>query len=883
MKRYVLPLLLLLVFFISACHRNEHLINLKAYQIKTKEMFAKTKLLAKERDSALFGVMDSNLTIQEREGMEFLYAFAPLSDLADYNGDYFLSQVRASLKAREEMPWGKKVPEQLFLHFVLPIRVNNENLDTFRSATYEELKARVQGMSMDQAALEVNHWCHEKVTYKGSDERTSSPLASMRTSWGRCGEESTFTVAALRAVGIPARQVYTPRWAHTDDNHAWVEVWVNDRWHFMGACEPEARLDKGWFEEPAKRAMLVHTRAYGWYRGNEPRIQSEERFSELNLIENYAQTKDIIIEVKDSLGKAVSQAKVEFQLYNYAEYYPIAKATTDKLGRANLRCGLGDLLVWVSKDSLYGYKLVKGVENGIVAITLTNKRPKTTDEVWDITPPARPLAAVADTVGSAVNRLRLKQEDEIRTKYTHTFKDSAYAAAFARELSYPRDTIKKIIRNSLGNWKEITKFLRNVSPENKMWACRMLLKLNDKDLRDVTADVLQDHLKNGMMYISETGSRYADFFSEYMLSPRIGNEMLRPWRGFLQSKFDRRFRAVVRDNPQHAVDWMLDNLKLDQVNNLHSRAPISPEGVYELKLADQRSMDIFFVALCRASGLPARLNPVTGKPQALVKGNFEDIILGTKEQEAGKMGSIALLNGNDKSDPQYTTHFTLAHFKNGVYRTYEFPEGRKVSDFPSAVDVEAGDWMLVTGNRMADGGVLSSVHFFNVEEGKTTQIEVVLREPKVEKAQYGKADIKGIELKAIGTGETINSAKMLNATGALWIWLDPGKEPSRHVLADLPAFKEELETWNGAVNIIIPKNLVPENYDPKSMAGLPKQSVFLSEEKQVLISRIEKLVQHPLAGNLPVIVLLDSEQNVIFLSEGYTIGIGEQIGKLIGK
>lgn len=49
----------------------------------------------------------------------------------------------------------------------------------------------------------------------------------MKTAYGRCGEESTFTVAALRSVGIPARQVYTPRWAHTDDNHAWVEAWVN--------------------------------------------------------------------------------------------------------------------------------------------------------------------------------------------------------------------------------------------------------------------------------------------------------------------------------------------------------------------------------------------------------------------------------------------------------------------------------------------------------------------------------------------------------------------------------------------------------------------------------------------------------------------------------
>ena len=52
----------------------------------------------------------------------------------------------------------------------------------------KELKDRVKGMSLEQAALEVNHWCHEKVIYTPSDGRTSSPLASIKTAYGRCGE-----------------------------------------------------------------------------------------------------------------------------------------------------------------------------------------------------------------------------------------------------------------------------------------------------------------------------------------------------------------------------------------------------------------------------------------------------------------------------------------------------------------------------------------------------------------------------------------------------------------------------------------------------------------------------------------------------------------------
>ncbi|MBO7317681.1 MAG: transglutaminase domain-containing protein, partial [Bacteroidales bacterium] len=174
---------------------------------KRSELFAETEY---------FSVFAEELTNEQREALQFLYAYMPTPDITDYSGDFHLMNVDYALKARAEMPWGKQVPDREFLHFVLPIRVNNENLDECRAVFYEELKDRVRNLSMYDAVLEVNHWCHEKVTYTPSDGRTSSPLATIRTAHGRCGEESTFTVAALRAVGIPARQIYTPRWAHTD-------------------------------------------------------------------------------------------------------------------------------------------------------------------------------------------------------------------------------------------------------------------------------------------------------------------------------------------------------------------------------------------------------------------------------------------------------------------------------------------------------------------------------------------------------------------------------------------------------------------------------------------------------------------------------------------
>ena len=86
-------------------------------------------------------VSDLYLTTEELEALEFLYAYMPLADVTDHSTDYYLQNIRSSFAARREMGWN--VPERVFRHFVLPIRANNESLDTSRVGFYRELKPRV--------------------------------------------------------------------------------------------------------------------------------------------------------------------------------------------------------------------------------------------------------------------------------------------------------------------------------------------------------------------------------------------------------------------------------------------------------------------------------------------------------------------------------------------------------------------------------------------------------------------------------------------------------------------------------------------------------------------------------------------------------------------
>ena len=199
-------LLLFVLLAGTSCNRQQHFISDDTFRAEVENDF-QAKLAALPAGN-LFSVFNQKMTSDEKEALTFLYAYMPIGDITDYDGQLYLDNIRSSFRARVEMPWGDSIPEDIFRHFVLPVRVNNENLDESRMVFYEELKDRVKGLSLYDAVLEVNHWCHEKVIYTPSDARTSSPLASVKTAYGRCGEESTFTVAPfVRSAYRPVRSI----------------------------------------------------------------------------------------------------------------------------------------------------------------------------------------------------------------------------------------------------------------------------------------------------------------------------------------------------------------------------------------------------------------------------------------------------------------------------------------------------------------------------------------------------------------------------------------------------------------------------------------------------------------------------------------------------
>lgn len=791
-------------------------------------------------------VSDPYLTTEEFEALEFLYAYMPLADLTDYSTGYYLQNVRASFTARNEMGWN--VPEREFRHFVLPIRANNENLDTSRVVFYRELKPRIEGMSMQDAILEVNHWCHEKLTYKPSDARTLSPLSSVVSSLGRCGEESTFTVAALRAVGIPARQVYTPRWAHTDDNHAWVEAWADGKWYFLGACEPEPVLDLGWFNSPASRGLLMHTRVFGSYDGPEEKVMIGPNFTEINLIDNYAKTARVDFTVVDENGSPVDSALVDFKIYNYAEFYPALSKYTDAKGRTFLTAGMGDMMAWASKNGRYGYSKVSFGKDTEVTITISDQHSFDPQSMMIVPPPETANIPDVTLEQRAENDRRFAREDSIR---------KAYMATFVQ----PDGTEKgRLLALSAGNHRVIAKFLEDHPDER---ALALLKSLSNKDLIDVTREILDDSYNA----------------PEAILCPRVENEFLSAYKSFFARSFGTGLQKEELLRPANLIKWVNDSITMLRDPKAWS-IPMSPAGVYQARMADARSRNIFFVALARTLGLDARKDPVTGKIQYKDAGQWVDVDFEASSQVVAPTGTL-VLNYEPTAilaNPYYYSHFTISKIENGRTRLLTFDEGQVdmgggvswANIFKKGTPLDVGDYVLVSGNRLSDGSVPVTMRQFSVREGETTTLDLRITIPEDRLSVIGSFDAET----RYCMEPDAEPVSVLSTTGRGFYvigFLTPRQEPSVHAINDLIAAKSGLEAWGRPILLLT------------TAEGLG----WLKEYSASLPSNIHLgIIPDGLdlkGRRMPYFLLADTFNRVFFTTEGYTIGLGDQLVTAIAK
>jgi hypothetical protein len=765
---------------------------------------------AGSRADTLFEFLDPKNAILEADeiaDLKYLLAYLPLADIACMTGDELLGHVRLAERARREFSWCKQVSDELFRNFVLPHRVTQEPyLWGWLPRFHDELMMRVRNLSMTEAALEVNHWCHEKATYQPSDSRDQDPLTTIRAGVGRCEEEMILAICALRSVGIPARQCYTPYWPHMDDNHAWVEVWTDGQWHYFGACEPDVAVDRAWFTDAAARTMLVVSTCYGKYEDDEPVLREAGKTTSINSTAVYGKTHTVHVKLVDYKGKPLAKQNVVFSLFNYGTIAPAIALETDKLGEVNLVCGLGDWFVSAGKDEQAVFRHLTVADTNVILHlqSLDSVRALTSVE---FTPP--PAVQRADSVKSdSLFTCRISNEDKIRESFWKTWAeeesipiDSAFWKPDLLLVEKLRASIEcdstdltdlyAYLKSARGNWGNLYRYLFGSYPEikdgkydypNSIEGGRLLLKgihgvrarwqllsqLTEKDRRDFSFDVLDDHSRNmTLKHLSMEGregfywrvddlvlsgpshgespevpsmykfteamdSTTRDCYEKYVIAPRIDKEPSRAWRRALFKFLKANEKLIESRNEKAMMKWLRKNITVDKDRD-RLGPPLTPAECLELRRGTVDDIERLYIGLCRVREMPARFDPVSGSLQRWEADKWLNVDLGIREKQkesSTATGFLTLIPADSDSttlNARYNREWGVQKWDKDHFTDLDFGFETAFKDQTWPQELPVGLYCLTSGIRRKDGSVPLKLEWFEIKKGGQVQASLAVK------------------------------------------------------------------------------------------------------------------------------------------------------------
>ena len=321
-------------------------------------------------------------------------------------------------------------------------------------------------------------------------------------------------------------------------------------------------------------------------------------------------------------------------------------------------------------------------------------------------------------------------------------------------------------------------------------------------------------------------------------------------------------------DPGTLVKWIRESIRIDDGAN-YGRAPLTPVGVFELKIADAHSRDIFFVAACRSFGIPSRLETATRIPQYFLSGNWHDVYFTNPTEKSGSRGKLVLNSIDNDRKPEYYTHFTIEKFEDGFFRSLDYETDPSLRSFPCGIDVPPGSYLLVTGNRINGGTVLAELSFFKLKENETVNLQLSLRKNPAPLAVLGKiGPLEAFFSSISGSGKTDKPG--------IVAWIDPEKEPSRHFIADLMAKKNEIDKSDGFLILLFNTTGDRDLFLNKNAGGLPlktKCNVSPSGSLDLVLLTIH----HRRKVDYPVVTFINKNGEVIYFSEGYKIGTVDEL------
>ncbi|MFR3007311.1 MAG: transglutaminase-like domain-containing protein [Blautia faecis] len=475
----------------------------------------------------------------------------------------------------------------------------------------------------------------------------------------------------------------------------------------------------------------------------------------------------------------------------------------------------------------------------------------------------------------------------------------------------------KIRKEKKENWvnPELTAFL--AGEDEKELRQAIVDVLSEKDHTDCVCSVLEEHLEYGKQYAKEFKTKSgtgkcgekemngADRFTQgaesanaecsnykaeksaaytratgaesgynlyinYVLNPRVEDELLRPYRKGILSFFTEEQKAAFHANPAEIWNYIQAHITA-YPDNERETVMETPYECLVSGIGTERSQKVLFVAIARTLGIPARLNPDNKVMEYWVKDQFVSVL---KQQ---KGGAVLTLKKEADAVWNYYQNWTMGRLVGNEYVSLNLT-GRSWDGDTLELALIPGTYRIITTNRLPNGNQFAWEKTFTIKEGGQREETLRLRE-----AQLGdmleRISLPEFEVKD-SAGNTVTCAELTKGGKKILMWLEESREPTEHILNEMLEHAEKFHEFENSVSFMIRTQEAKQ--DPllaKVLKMFPNVSIYYDsfEENIELLGR--RMYVDP--DKLPLILVTNGESVGIYATSGYNVGTGDMLIRIM--
>ncbi len=285
---------------------------------------------------------------KKRELVLWLVKGMPHLDTVEISKEIILEHINYSLRVKDRFDYD--MSEEFFKSHILAYRMHREPVTAWRKKFFDFFGDR-GGELKDarKAARNINVWIDEHIEKIDGDVlgAQQSPLSTLRSRKGTKKEISVLTTAALKAIGIPSRNVFIKWLGSRQGGISWMEFYYEGQWHPLYPLKSDHFGDLEFIEKEHPKDVTLAV--------------AQSAFEREFVSERYSETGKLNVHITQD-GEPASEFKhFSVCVFNKGSFKPLDNigARTDKSGDFQAELGEGT------------YYLIAGDrnENGDVGVT----------------------------------------------------------------------------------------------------------------------------------------------------------------------------------------------------------------------------------------------------------------------------------------------------------------------------------------------------------------------------------------------------------------------------------------------------------------------------------------------------------------------------------